>query len=296
VLLSVNDQELVPPAATPFRLGESYTLTVRKPDGSTTRSILAIPGSREKKRPIVVPDQVVSARKLDSAVGYIRVSMFPGVLGMDVARDISRAVTELGCDRLVVDLRGNTGGGIGCLRLMSHLCADRRGVGYSVGRKLARSGSPIASVVEHVLTDPYFASPPPKSTGRELFDPTFISAFTDHCRRDKPGASAGDIVATAVALTAASIADAFRRFVPEPVDELVVSGGGAENPALVDAIAVALPNVAVKRFSDLFFDGEAKEAVAFALLGYLHLMGEPGNLPSVTGARGPRILGQLTPA
>jgi len=140
VLLSVNDQELIPPAATPFRLGESYTLTVRKPDGSTTHSILAIPGSREKKRPIVVPDQVVSARKLDSDVGYIRVSMFPGVLGMDVARDISRAVAELGCDRLVVDLRGNTGGGIGCLRLMSHLCADRRGVGYSVGRKLARSG------------------------------------------------------------------------------------------------------------------------------------------------------------
>lgn len=140
VLLSVNDQELIPPAATPFRLGESYTLTVRKPDGSTTRSILAIPGSREKKRPIVVPDQVVSARNLDSDVGYIRVSMFPGVLGIDVARDISRAVAELGRDRLIVDLRGNTGGGIGCLRLMSHLCADRRGVGYSVGRKLARSG------------------------------------------------------------------------------------------------------------------------------------------------------------
>jgi len=140
VLLSVNNQELIPPAATPFRLGESYTLTVRKPDGSTTSPTLAIPGSREKKRPIVVPDQVVSARKLDPGVGYIRVSMFPGVLGMDVARDISRAVTDLDCDRLVVDLRGNTGGGIGCLRLMSHLCADRRGVGYSVGRKLARSG------------------------------------------------------------------------------------------------------------------------------------------------------------
>ena len=140
VLLAVNDQDLVPPAAIPFRLGESYTIAVRKPDGSSTRSTLAIPGSREKKRPIVVPDQVVSARKLDAQVGYIRVSMFPGVLGMDVARDISLAIAELDSDRLIVDLRGNTGGGIGCLRLMSHLCADRRGVGYSVGRKLARSG------------------------------------------------------------------------------------------------------------------------------------------------------------
>lgn len=140
VLLAVDDQELVPPAAIPFRLGQSYTVVVRKPDGSTTRSTLAIPGSREKKRPIVVPDQVVSARRLDPDVGYIRVSMFPGVLGMDVARDISRAISELRCDRLVIDLRGNTGGGIGCLRLMSHLCPDRRGVGYSIGRKLARNG------------------------------------------------------------------------------------------------------------------------------------------------------------
>jgi C-terminal processing protease CtpA/Prc len=140
VLLAIDDQELVPPAAIPFRLGQSYTVSVRKPDGSTTRSTLAIPGSREKKRPIVVPDQVVSARKLDADVGYIRVSMFPGVLGMEVARDISRAVSELNCGRLVIDLRGNTGGGIGCLRVMSHLCPDRRGVGYSIGRKLARNG------------------------------------------------------------------------------------------------------------------------------------------------------------
>ena len=140
VLLAVNDQDLVPPAAIPFRLGESYKIAVRKPNGSSTRATLAIPGSREKKRPIVVPDQVVSARKLDTGLGYIRVSMFPGVLGMDVARDISRAIADLHSERLIVDLRGNTGGGIGCLRLMSHLCADRRGVGYSVGRKLARNG------------------------------------------------------------------------------------------------------------------------------------------------------------
>jgi C-terminal processing protease CtpA/Prc len=140
VLLAVNDQALIPPAATPFRLGESYRLTIRRPDGSTTRPTLAIPGSREKQRPIVVPDQVVTARKLDPDVGYLRVSMFPGVLGMDVARDISRAILDLSCSRLVIDLRGNTGGGIGCLRLMSQLCPDRRGVGYSVSRKLARAG------------------------------------------------------------------------------------------------------------------------------------------------------------
>jgi len=140
ILLAVDGKELVPPAAIPFILGEAYTFTVRRADGSTARPTLSIPGSKEKQRPIVVPEQVVTASKLNGGVGLIRVSMFPGILGMDVARDMSRAVVDLGCTRLIFDLRGNTGGGIGCLRLMSHLCPDRRGVGYSVGRSVARKG------------------------------------------------------------------------------------------------------------------------------------------------------------
>ena len=140
VLLEVNDREMIPPAATAFLLGENYTLTIRKRSGSTLRPMIAIPGSREKQRPIVVPDQVVSARKLGPEIGYVRVSMFPGVLGIDVAREMTRAVADLSSPSLVVDLRGNTGGGIGGLRLMSLLCSDRRGVGYSVGRKLLHAG------------------------------------------------------------------------------------------------------------------------------------------------------------
>jgi C-terminal processing protease CtpA/Prc len=140
VLLTIGDKEFRPPEATPFALGQTYTFTVRKSDGTTTRTTLTVPGSKEKQRPIVVPDQVVTTSKLNDSVGLIRVSMFPGVLGMDVARDMSRAVADLKCSRLIFDLRGNTGGGIGCLRLMSHLCADRRGVGYSVGRSVATKG------------------------------------------------------------------------------------------------------------------------------------------------------------
>lgn len=140
VLLAIGEQEVIPPTAIPFRLGESYNLTIRKADGTTARPTLIIPGSKEKKRPIVVPDQVVTARKLGADIGYLRISMFPGVLGMDVARDTSRAIADLACKRLVIDLRGNTGGGIGCLRLMSHLCPDRRGVGYSITRAAARKG------------------------------------------------------------------------------------------------------------------------------------------------------------
>jgi C-terminal processing protease CtpA/Prc len=107
VLLRVDDQELIPPVAMPFRLGQRYTLTIRRPDGSTARPTLVIPGSREKQRPIVVPAQVVTSKRIDGDVGYLRVTMFPGILGMDVARDMSRAIADVSCSHLVIDLRGN---------------------------------------------------------------------------------------------------------------------------------------------------------------------------------------------
>ena len=167
---------------------------------------------------------------------------------------------------------------------------------FDAGGKLARSGTPIEEAVGEAMTHPYFAAPPPKSTGRELFSPDWIDQFMANCRRYRPEATNGDLVATAVLLTARSIADAFRRFIPEPVTEMLASGGGAENPALLDAIRSELPKgIEVKRFADVYFDGEAKEAVAFALLGWLFLNGQAGNVVTVTGARGPRILGKLTP-
>jgi anhydro-N-acetylmuramic acid kinase len=150
--------------------------------------------------------------------------------------------------------------------------------------------------VERLLQDPYFAAEPPKSTGREFFTAQYVERFIAACREHAPNASVDDIVASAVALTVGSIVVALQRFVPEPVAEIVLSGGGARNPALVAAIAQRVAPTPVRDFRDLFFDGEAKEAVAFALLGYLHLTGRAGNVPSATGARGPRVLGSLTPA
>ena len=138
--------------------------------------------------------------------------------------------------------------------------------------------------------------PPPKSTGRELFDRAYVSQFIERCRVLDPDCRDADIVATATALTARSIADAYRRFMPEPVTEVLLSGGGAKNPTLVAMIARAVAPMRVRAFSEHYFDGEAKEAVAFALLAYLHTQRQPGNVPRATGARGPRILGKLTPA
>lgn len=165
---------------------------------------------------------------------------------------------------------------------------------YDVDGRLAAAGTADADVVAELLGHPYFAEEPPKSTGRELFTPAYVEEFIARCRAR--GAADRDIVATAVSLTARSIADSYTRFIPEPVGEVLVSGGGAKNPVLMAAIEAEIRPRKVVSFDAEYFDGEAKEAVAFALLGYLHLMGSPGNVPSATGARGPRVLGRYTPA
>jgi anhydro-N-acetylmuramic acid kinase len=167
---------------------------------------------------------------------------------------------------------------------------------YDADGRLAAAGTPIDLVVDRLLSHPYFATEPPKSTGRELFDRAYVDRLVEDCRRERPGCRDQDIIATATALTARSIADAYRRFMPEPVTEVLVSGGGAKNPTLVAMIARGLAPITVRSFAECYFDGEAKEAVAFALLAYLHVNGEPANVPRATGARGPRVLGKLTPA
>jgi len=170
------------------------------------------------------------------------------------------------------------------------------GLAYDVDGTLAKRGTAIESVVADSLGEPYFASPPPKSTGRELFNRAYIARFVARCREAYAAATNEDIVATAVALTARSIADAYRRFITAPVADVVISGGGARNPALVGALTAALAPLPVRMFDTVFFDGDAKEAVAFAFLGRLFLERRAGNVHGATGARGPRVLGKLTPA
>jgi anhydro-N-acetylmuramic acid kinase len=170
------------------------------------------------------------------------------------------------------------------------------GLPYDVDGRLAAAGTPIDEVVSELLAAPYFASPPPKSTGPELFDARYVQTLIDRSRAVRPAARPEDIIATATALTARSIADAYRRFLPEPITEVLVSGGGARNPTLVDMLTRLLAPIDVRAFADEFFDGEAKEAVAFALLAYLHVSRRMGNLPRATGAKGGRILGKFTPA
>lgn len=165
---------------------------------------------------------------------------------------------------------------------------------YDVDGARAARGRAVGAVVDRSLADPYFAAAPPKSTGREHFGTAYAAALVAAVRKAQPAASVEDCIATALVLTTRSIADQVRRWLPADGD-VVVSGGGARNPTLLAELKRALPERRVVPFGERFFDGDAKEAVAFALLGWLTLRGRPGNVPSATGAAGPRVLGRITP-
>ena len=160
---------------------------------------------------------------------------------------------------------------------------------YDVDGRLAAAGKVNEAVLAELLADPFFRAPPPRSTGRERFGDAYARALAARA----PGA---DAVATAVELTARSIAGAIAEW-GRDAREIVVSGGGVHHPGLMASLERALgPSRTLRRFDDLFFTGDAKEAVAFALLGYLTMHGQPGNLPGATGAAGGRVLGAVTPA
>lgn len=165
-----------------------------------------------------------------------------------------------------------------------------RSLRYDVDGRLASQGRVHPALLEALLADPFFGREPPKSTGRERFG----LGVAERIHREAPGP---DGVATAVELTARSVTDAIARWVPgQP--EVIGSGGGMHHPLLRARLAALLAarGLAFQSFDELFFPGDAKEAVAFALLGYLTVHGQPGNVPRATGAGGARILGQVTPA
>ncbi|HXJ42056.1 MAG TPA: S41 family peptidase [Bryobacteraceae bacterium] len=138
-LRAINGKEVIPPEAPMFAMGTEVPLRLRRASEEITVTI-SIPAPRDRKQPHSEPSAVVSKR-LSNDTGYLKVSILPGLLGLDVARSIDRAVSELSsCDSLVLDLRGHLGGGLGVLRLMSHLTADKLPIGYTVTRKRSESG------------------------------------------------------------------------------------------------------------------------------------------------------------
>jgi C-terminal processing protease CtpA/Prc len=140
VLIGVGDRPSKPPDGPTFAMGTTTAMVVQKLDGRRVRTVLDIPVPRSRQLPYCTP-RVVSHSVLRNSTGYLKVSVFPGVVGIDVARDIDAAVSALKeCPSLVIDLRGNPGGGIGGLRLMSYLTPGKMPVGYSLTRGRAAAG------------------------------------------------------------------------------------------------------------------------------------------------------------
>jgi len=163
---------------------------------------------------------------------------------------------------------------------------------YDAEGRRAAAGRPNEELLAELLDDRYFRGRPPKSTGRERFGEAYARSLIRRGR--EMGIPDDDLVATATALTARSIAEAYGFLDAQP-DECIVSGGGARNPTLMQMLAEQLDPLPLADLSALGWDPDAKEAVAFAILAHLFQTGRPGNVSSVTGAAGPRVLGKLTP-
>ncbi|MFJ8728743.1 anhydro-N-acetylmuramic acid kinase [Streptomyces bauhiniae] len=161
---------------------------------------------------------------------------------------------------------------------------------YDADGALAARGRVHGPLLERLSADPYYARPAPKTTGKELFHPGYLRATAGP--ETLAGVSAEDVLATLTELTARTIADAVRSV---SATEVIASGGGTRNPALMRALGAALPGIPVRVSDDLGLPSAAKEAYAFAVLGYLTLHGLAGTDPVSTGARHPSILGSLTP-
>lgn len=166
-----------------------------------------------------------------------------------------------------------------------HLGRDRDDDG-----RWATGGKSSPTLLEKLLAEPYLNTPPPKSTGREHFHLAWLDAALTDLHAGPP--SPQDVQATLLRFTAQTIAQALGRFLPK-IDEIYVCGGGSHNPALLKALAHEAAGIPIRTTDALGLHPDWVEACAFAWLAHRTLQGRPGNLPSVTGARHPVILGGI---
>ena len=173
--------------------------------------------------------------------------------------------------------------------LLDAWCERHTGRAFDANGEFAASGRIDEALLARLISEPWFALPPPKSTGREQFHLSWVE--TKLSGDEAPA----DVQATLLELSAATVADALRA-TQTTTPRVLVCGGGVHNPALMARIAAHLPGVAVESTAAHGLDPDFVEAMGFAWLARETLAGRPGNLPSVSGARGPRVLGAIYPA
>lgn len=247
--------------------------------------------------PSVIAEQtgittIADFRRADVAAGGQGAPLLPALHAAVLADPTaSRAILNLGgianatLLRPGSDVVGFDTGPANCL--LDAWAARQLGTARDESGAWAASGRIRGDILAAWLQDPYFAAAPPKSTGREYFNLDWLG------ERMPAGIAAVDVQATLLALSARSIADALRG---SGVDEIYACGGGVHNTALMAALRAELPATRIDTTAALGLDPDFVEAVGFAWLARARLEGLPGNLPSVTGARGPRLLGAIYPA
>lgn len=207
--------------------------------------------------------------------------------------DMHRVALNIGGIANVTDLKpGAATRGFDCgpgNMLLDAWAQKHMGQSYDEGGNWAARGSLIRPLLDMLRTHPYFSAAPPKSCGREQFNLGWVES-------NLAGNDSGvDVQATLLELTASTIAEAIGRWCGAPA-ELVVCGGGAHNTALIKRLAELMPQTQIRKSDELGVGADWVEALAFAWLARQALLGLPGNLPEVTGAKGPRVLGAIYPA
>ncbi|MFI8237424.1 anhydro-N-acetylmuramic acid kinase [Streptomyces sp. NPDC085866] len=201
--------------------------------------------------------------------------------GMPVALNIGGIANLTAPDGTAFD----TGPGCALLDAAAREFSGGR-LAYDADGALAARGRPDLTLLDRLLAEPYYALVPPKTTGKELFHAGYLRAA------GVDGLSAPDVLATLTLLTARTVADAVRSV---GATEVIASGGGTRNPVLMSRLRELLPRTAVRTSDQLGLSAAAKEAYAFAVLGFLTAHALPGTDPRSTGARHPSVLGSLTP-
>lgn len=164
---------------------------------------------------------------------------------------------------------------------------------YDRDGRMAMRGRVNEEWLESLLRHPYYQRGYPKTTGRETFGTA--AAMDLIAQADARGLTKFEIIATLTALTTTNIADAYKRFAPAPIAEVILGGGGRHNPVLVGLLRELLAPARVLNHEDIGIDGDFKEALVFAVLAYESWHHRPGTLPALTGARAPSVLGQISP-
>lgn len=238
---------------------------------------------------------VADFRRRDVAAGGQGAPLMPAFHAAALhSREEDRAVLNLGgIANLTLlprsgDVRGFDTGPANAL--LDAWCERHTGRSYDAGGAFAASGNVDAGLLERLLGDDWFAQPPPKSTGREQFHLAWVEQRLRGATVAPP-----DLQATLLELSAATVADALLATQPG-TRRLLVCGGGVHNAILLERIRARLPGVSVESTAAHGLDPDFVEATGFAWLAREALAGRPGNLPSVSGARGPRVLGVVHPA